>query len=97
MALSLGISNGSEIEITKGDKVTLLVVNSINGSSKAQIDVGGEVFNITDLERTEILPEVFVSFGKGASARGYRSARLAFEAPLSVKINRVKKINGNAL
>lgn len=97
MALSLGISNGAEIEITNGSKVTMLVVNSINGSSKVQIDVGGEVFNITDLERVEILPEVFVSLGKGPSARGYRSARLAFEAPLAIKINRVKKINGNTL
>lgn len=44
---------------------------------------------ITDEERTEIMPEVYMSMGFPTSANGSPSHRLAIEAPRSIKITRL--------
>lgn len=88
MALSLGVSIGSEI--TLGPDNVLKVLDIVGGTQvKVQIN-GGKVFDIDDSERQEVLPDVFVSCGLSTTSRGAKTSRLAFEAPLSVKIDRPK-------
>lgn len=87
MALSLGVSVGSEITI---GPVNRLKVLDIIGGTQVKIEVGGNQFLIDDQERQEVLPEVFVSCGLSAPTRGTHTSRLAFEAPRSIKIDRVK-------
>lgn len=93
MALSLGVTKGSKVEITLADRVEVIQVKSIDSATQLMLVVEGKAVAINDKERVEILPQVFVSCGLSRPARGNRSTRLAFEAPLEIKINRVKKLN----
>lgn len=83
MALSIGVIRGSEIRI--GD--SLLLVGSISQTVVLVTVDGGASIPITDRERKEILPDVFLSLGKIVGAGG-GNTRLAFEAPKSIKIKR---------
>lgn len=86
MALSLGISVGSKIRV--GTSVVEVV--SVMGTARVLIKVEGKEFMITDCERTEILPNVFVSCGRNDDKQFLASfSRLAFEAPRSIEINRM--------
>lgn len=82
MALSIGISKGSRIDVD-GHEVR---VKAINGALIV-ISVEGKDFLVSDQKRVEILPEVYVSTGIGKKGG---SNRLAFEAPLRVRISRVE-------
>lgn len=93
MALSLGVTKGSKVEIALADRVVLVKVTNIDSATQLTLEVEGTAVTIDDKERVEILPQVFVSCGLSRPARGNRSTRLAFEAPLEIKINRVKKLN----
>jgi hypothetical protein len=79
MALSIGISVGSQI--TVGDHQVRVKELSPPNLIVITID-GKEDKMISDKERTEIVPEVFVSTGGAQN-------RLAFEAPKSIRIKRV--------
>lgn len=87
MALSLGIKNGSKFLIGK-DRMTVMEVGP---GQRATVKVNdSQMMMVTDLCRTEVLPEVFVSFGPTrAAVHGINSCRLAFEAPRSIAITRV--------
>lgn len=93
MPLSLGVKKGSKIKVDQ----SMVEVVDVVSLSEIRINVSNGMLRqikqhtITNEERTEILPEVFVSAGRddGAdhSTKGY--TRLAFEAPRRIKINRV--------
>lgn len=86
MALSIGVSVGSQIRIGRHK---LKVEDAIRGKMIA-VRVDGKPYTITDQCSVEVAPEVFVSYGaprgKGASFNGLR---LALEAPTSMKIVRM--------
>lgn len=87
MALSLGISVGSRIQI--GDKV-MTVVDALRGRS-ILVEVEGLSYVITDQCKVEVLPGVFVFFGSPTtSLQSFNGLRLAFEAPRSIKIMRLE-------
>jgi hypothetical protein len=85
MALSLGVSIGSKVQI--GDK--LLVITDILNGNHISLTYGGKTFLITESERTEIDPTVFVSCGSRDSNRHEKYTRLAFEAPREIQITRL--------
>jgi len=84
MTLSIGVSPGSRIQI--GASV-LSVVDTRHGTITARVGKGPE-FLLTDLERTEVLPSVFVFVG-GHNGQSHGMHRLAFEAPREISINRI--------
>lgn len=87
MALSLGVAAGSKIKV--GSDIVEVV--SVVGTAHVQIGVRGQSYLITDCERTEILPNVFVSCGRNDDRQfgGAGFSRLAFEAPRSIDIKRI--------
>lgn len=87
MALSLGVTDGSKIRV--GSDIVEVV--SVVGTAHIQVRVGGQNHLITDCERTEILPGVFVSCGRNDDRQfgGASFSRLAFEAPRSIEIKRI--------
>lgn len=86
MALSLGVSVGDKIMVGKVP-ITILSIASPNIIG---LDVGGQTFFVSDAERVEILPEVWVQ--SGLPERRFRSeSRLAFEAPREIRIERVRQ------
>lgn len=84
MALSIGVQKGSKI-LVGGTPVN---VTDIAYGHSVRLQVDDDEFLITEQERTEILPEVFVSYGKNPEKMNQPSARLAFEAPRSIRILR---------
>lgn len=96
--LSLAIHKGTKITI--GEELLRVSEVSENGL-EIKLEVGGRKFIVSDKERVLIAPQVFVSCGvrDGATVKwkdqfgmdSLPQSRLAFEAPLSIKINRVKK------
>lgn len=87
MALIIGVNKSSKIQV--GDK--MVKIGDILPTVVMLKVEGGEDFMISDKERTEILPDVFVSLGLNHRTQSTNSNRLAFEAPMSVKINRVRE------
>lgn len=90
MAKVIGVTSGSVInvggEIVGGHKVQ---VKSVVKNNLIVITVDdGEEITISDQERVEIVPGVFVFAGVGANGTGYR---LGFEAPKSILINRMEE------
>lgn len=86
MALSLGVTDGSKIRVG----TEILEVVTIVGTAHIQVRVAGKNFLITDCERTEVLPGVFVSCGRNDDKQFAASfSRLAFEAPRSIEIKRI--------
>jgi len=88
MALSLGVKKGSKIRIG-GDK--MLVVDEILRPDLINITVDGKSFTIDDLESQTILPDVkvFAGLGSHPSKNNSNYARLAFDAPYAIRIERV--------
>lgn len=83
MALSLGIKNGSKLSIGQH---CLEVKRIISGNMIVVVLDDAEDFTVTDLQATEILPNVRVFAGIGQNGNG---SRLAFEAPESIEIRRM--------
>ena len=85
MALSIGVVKGSCIEVdshvvqVKAFMPPDLIVISV--------DLGAHI-TVRDDEGIEILPDVFVSVGKGQNYERSRGHRLAFRAPKSIRISR---------
>jgi hypothetical protein len=87
MALSIGVSKGSKIQVGKN----LMRVLEVQDSRHVSIMYGNTRHLITDTERTEVEPGVFLSCGiKQDKETMMNSSRIAFEAPRSVIINRVR-------
>lgn len=79
MALSLGVRVGSKILVGK----QVVTVKSIAATGHVVLQVGNQEFVISEEERKEILPQVHVF--------SFESNRLAFEAPTSIRIQRVRE------
>lgn len=87
MALSLGVREHDRITI--GDSMVRVV--SISGPNIIGISVnGGDVIYVSDTEKIEILPEVWVFCGRSDNQKFEKYSRLAFEAPRSIRIERIK-------
>lgn len=89
MALSLGVTLGSRIKIGASIISILDVIDGRTISLLAE----GKKHTITESERVEILPEVFVSCGVGNrewSENRSRFSRLAIEAPHRIRISRLQ-------
>jgi hypothetical protein len=87
VALSIGINEGSKIRV--GNK--LLVVQQIPDARHVHILYGREPFLITDEERTEVEPGVYIQCGVKADRPFQENfSRLAFEAPRAVGIHRIR-------
>ena len=82
MAFLLGVQVGSRIDV--GGHI--VKVNRVVTPTLMEVSVDDRDFRVSGLERVEILPGVFISTGLGPinSLR-----RLAFEAPQSVRIQRM--------
>lgn len=85
MALSIGVSVGSKIDI--GGKMLTVKAMAPPNLIVVSVDGAADVV-VSDLSRTEILPNVFVFAGVG---KGGGSHRLAFEASRSIRISRVEE------
>lgn len=85
MALSIGVSVGSKIDI--GGRLLTVKAMAQPNLIVVSVDRGQDIV-VSDLSRTEILPNVFVFAGVG---RGGGGNRLAFEAPKSIRISRVEE------
>ena len=93
MALSIGVSVGSQIDI--GDEHTV-TVKSISNPHLIVLSVKNKVSGdppvdhlATDQSRAEIIPDVFVSTGDSRKPGVYR---LAFEAPKQIRISRIEHL-----
>lgn len=85
MALSLGVTKGSSIQV--GGSI-IEVVDVLHGTH-VQVVIGQQKFLITDCERTEVLPNVFLSCGVSEEKSFGSFSRIAIEAPKEVKIRRI--------
>lgn len=84
MALSLGVHEGSKIKV--GD--VLVSVQTIVNGNEVEILYGDQQHLITDSERTEVAPNIFISCGVRDN-RFPNHSRLAFEAARNVPITRI--------
>lgn len=87
MALSLGVKTGSQMRI--GSSI-LRVLEIKNYGRLISIEVGNRRFLIDDEKKTEILPAVFVFCGVTSDWCFERKSKIAFDAPRSIQIDRVK-------
>jgi hypothetical protein len=87
MALSLGVKRGARILI--GGQ--LLIVKSILAANKILIQFGDKDALVTDLQRTELMPDAYVSAGQPDDGEDTPPVytRLAFEAPRAIRIERI--------
>ena len=85
MSLSIGVQKGFRIKI--GDEV-IRAIEIDYGRSVMMIEVGPRTHRITDDAKVEILPSVFVRYGKNRDRLDVMATRLAFDAPRHVKISR---------
>ena len=84
MALSLGVSVGSRIDIAGH----LLQVKALVQRKLIVVTVdGGNDVVISDKDRKEIVPGVWVQVGVSERAK---NIRLAFEAPKTIRISRIE-------
>lgn len=83
MALALSVKTGCSVKV--GDKEVKVV--EIHGKSVV-VEVSGKRSLVTELERREVLPHVFLSTAKSKNSDG--RTRLVFEAPKEIKIMRVE-------
>lgn len=90
MALSLGVRARCQIQV--GEDL-LRVIQVLSDGTKVLIEVmGGTRHLITEEERKEILPDVFVFCGGPIKDDMLRYSTLAFEAPRDVKITRLGRV-----
>lgn len=87
MALSIGVKAGRKICI---GGTHMLCVREILAPNQVRITFDDKEMLVTDLERTELMAEVFVSCGLSDSQPGSQYTRLAFEAPRVIRIERVR-------
>jgi hypothetical protein len=88
MALSLGVSRGSKIQIGH----LLVQVEAVYPPNAMVVTCEGKAHHVTDLERVKLAESVYLSYGKSAKDNGHHpqaSGRLAIEAPKSIKITRL--------
>ena len=86
MALSIGVNRGSKNQIGK----SVLTVKEIRpGTALVTVNDGPPIL-LTGSESTEVLPQVFVFVGVEGSVGRFCDSRLAFEAPRSIVIYRIK-------
>lgn len=85
MAWSTGVKRGDKIKVAG----TLVLVKEVLPGKAVVIVVGADEHIITDQERVQIIPSVFVSLGKIPVNGANSGSRLAFEAPRSIKLQRV--------
>ena len=91
MALSLGITKGSKIQVGG----SIIEVVDVSNGTHVQVVIGQQKFLITDCERTEVLPNVFLSCGVSEEKSFGSFSRIAIEAPKEVKIRRIGGQNDN--
>lgn len=94
VALSLGVQAGSRIKV---GLAVVKVIEILNNGLEVVLEAGGNRFVVNDEEKKEILPSVFVFCGISAWMywdQPYKS-KLAFDAPRSIAINRINRINGH--
>jgi hypothetical protein len=87
-ALSLGVQAGSKIKIGKS---VLSVLQVLNTGLQVRVFVRGRFYTISDDERVEVLPNVFIFCGVSAG-RGWNmpnKSKLAIEAPTDILIDRL--------
>lgn len=87
MALSLGVSRGDKLDI--GDHMVTIL--EIPHTQRLHLSCGDRTYEITDCERVQVLPQVYISIGKAARVvpqANPREARLAIEAPREIAITR---------
>jgi hypothetical protein len=86
VALSIGVTAGSQIRV--GDEI-VKVLEVLRGKA-IRVEVDGKQHVITDQQRTEVLPDVFLTYGApGPNLKEFKGSRLAFEAPKDLKITRL--------
>jgi hypothetical protein len=92
MALAIGVHGDGRThrgtKILVGEKMLEVRRITAPGVIVCQLDKGPE-FIVTEVERTQIMPDVFVQAAEPNPAIG---ARLTFEAPRSIKISRLKDV-----
>lgn len=92
MALSIGVTVGSRIQVGND----YVEVREVLTTELVSVTVNGDdPILIGNAEQTEIAPGVFLFCGVDLKVNGKNlpdshHSRLAFDAPLSVKINRVE-------
>lgn len=97
MGLSLGVKQGARIKIGKAATLEVLKVEkkkvevAVSSVLHSPDEVSTELFSIVDTERKEILPTVYCQLGKVDEHGGQSYNRLVFEAPRSVKIDRLSE------
>lgn len=86
MALSLGVVIGDLIKIGE----VMVKVRNIEQDNVIVLSMGsGKTVYVSDKERVEILPDVFVQAGL-PEKQWERHSRLAIDAPRSIRIERVR-------
>lgn len=85
MALVLGAASGFKIKIG----THMLEVSEVKSQEEIDVTVDGEKFTITDLERKEVAPQVYVQCGAPNPKNPPHYGRLAIEAPRSMRIDRI--------
>ena len=85
MALSLGVKEGGKLKIGPDE----LTVTAVRSPSDVEVMVKGKTFNLTDQERVEVLPFVHMFCGIKGSTQADGSCRLAIEAPIRIRIERI--------
>lgn len=84
MSLSIGVHAGQSIKV--GEAVLKIV--RIVRDQLIEVEVGARRHLLTEDERTEILPDVYASYGTSPSRQG-TMPRIAFEAPRTITIQRL--------
>lgn len=85
VALSIGVKEGSKIKIGR----SLLTVLIVRTPLDIDVRVDASTHRITDQESTVILPDVTVFAGKWNGKGSQSYGRLAFNAPRSIRIERI--------
>jgi hypothetical protein len=85
--LSLGVQKDSRISI---GPYVMRVIEVLGDGRLVSIEVADQRFMISEEERTEVLPEVFVFCGVPNTWNSSFRSRLAFEAPIAIRINRIE-------
>ena len=87
MALSLGVRKGDHIKVG----ATMIEVVRVEDDNIIGLYVAGQpLIYVSDTEKTEILPDVWVFCGSTTRQQYDGYSRLAFEAPREIRIERVK-------
>lgn len=85
MALSIGVSQGTKIMVDDHE----LLVEDVPKATLVQVLFQGKKYLVSDEERIEIYPSVYMSCGLSDERKHDHNSRLAFEAPRSIEIYRV--------